>query len=251
MYAVALGDADALGEVAERGGGDAAAAQSRQRRHPRIVPAADMPVADQLGQPALGQYRIGQLQAREFVLPGPRRHRQVLDEPVVERPVILEFQGADGMGDVLDGVGLAMGEVIGGIDAPGVAGARMGGMQDAVHRRVAHVHVAGRHVHLGAQHPGTVGEFAGPHPAEQIQVLFHRSVAIGTVLAGFGQGAAIGAHLFRRKIVHIGLAGADQILGPVVKLLEVIGGKVQVLAPVEPQPQDVALDGFDEFQSLP
>ena len=141
-----------------------------------------------------------------------------------------------------------MGEIVGGVDAPGSAGARVGGVKNAVHGRVAHVHVARSHVDLGAQHAGAVGEFTGPHAAEQIQVLVHRPVAIGAVSAGLGEGAPVGAHVLRRKIVHIGLAGADQVLGPLVQLLEIVGGEVEVFAPVEPQPPDIALDGFDELQ---
>ena len=41
-------------------------------------------------------------------------------------------------------------------------------------------------------------------------------------------------------VVDIGLAGADQVLGPLVELLEIVGGVVEVLAPVEAQPVHVA-----------
>ena len=50
-----------------------------------------------------------------------------------------------------------------------------------------------------------------------------------------------------RLVVDIGLAGADQVLGPAVKLLEIIRGVIEVLAPVEAEPAHVALDGVDIF----
>ena len=53
-----------------------------------------------------------------------------------------------------------------------------------------------------------------------------------------------------RKIVDIGLAGLDQVLGPGVELLEVIGGEVEVFAPVEAEPGDVGLDRLDVLQLL-
>ena len=53
------------------------------------------------------------------------------------------------------------------------------------------------------------------------------------------------ADLVGGKVVHVGLAGLDELDGPLVQLLEVVGGEVQVLAPVEPQPADVGLDGVD------
>ena len=161
-----------------------------QRRHARIVPAADMAAAHQLGQHALRQHRVAEIEPRELVLARPRRHRQVVEEPVVERPVVLEFERADRMGDALDGVRLAVREIVGRIDAPRRAGARMRGVQDAVEHRVAQVDVAGRHVDLGAQHARAVGELAGAHAAEQVEILRDAAVAIGAVAARLGQGAA-------------------------------------------------------------
>ncbi len=51
-------------------------------------------------------------------------------------------------------------------------------------------------------------------------------------------------------VVHIGLAGSDEVLGPGVELLEVVRGVVKVLAPVEAEPVHVALDGVDELLLL-
>ena len=48
-------------------------------------------------------------------------------------------------------------------------------------------------------------------------------------------------------VVDIGLAGADQVLGPGVKPLEIIRGVIEMLAPVEAEPAHVALDGVDIF----
>ena len=104
-----------------------------------------------------------------------------------------------------------------------------------------------RHVDLGAQHARAVGKFAGPHAAEQIEIFLDRAVAERAVLARLGQRAAVGAHLVLRLIVDIGLAGADQMLGPVVELLEIVRGMIEVLAPVEAEPAHVALDGVDIF----
>ena len=74
-----------------------------------------------------------------------------------------------------------------------------------------------------------------------------RAVAERAVLAGLGQRAAGDAHLLLRLVVDIGLAGADQVLGPFVELLEIVRGVIEVLAPVEAEPAHVALDGVDVF----
>ncbi len=209
-----------------------------------------MALLDHLDQAALGQHRIFHVQPGELVLARPGADRQVLDEPVVERPVRLELQGADRMGDALDRIRLAMGEVVGRIDAPGIAGARMAGMQDPVEHRVAQIDVAGAHVDLGAEHLGAVLERAGAHLPEQLQVLGHAAGPPGAVPARLGERAAVLADLGRRQVVDIGQAVPDQMLGPVVELLEIIRGEIQMRPPVEAEPAHVGLDRIDVFLLL-
>jgi hypothetical protein len=66
---------------------------------------------------------------------------------------------------------------------------------DAVEHRVAHVDVRRRHVDLRAQHVRAVGELAGAHAAEQVEVLSTRAVAVRAVAARLGQRAAVLADL--------------------------------------------------------
>ena len=78
---------------------------------------------------------------RARILARPRRHRQVVEEPVVERTMVRELQRAKRVCDMLQCVGLAMCEIIGRVDAPLRAGSRVRRMQDAVQHGVAQVHV--------------------------------------------------------------------------------------------------------------
>ncbi len=172
-------------------------------------------------------------------------HRQVVDEPVVERPVVLEFEAAQGVRDALDGVGLAVGEVVGRIDAPRVARPRMLRVQDPVQDRVAQVDVAGGHVDARAQDARAVGELAGAHAREQVEALLRRAVPPRALSAGFGERAAVLADLVGGEVVDVRLADLDEVDGPLVELLEVVRCEVEVLAPVEAQPPDVRLDGVD------
>ncbi len=126
----------------------------------------------------------------------------------------------------------------------------MGGVQDAVEHGVAHRHVAGGHVDPRAEDAGAVGEFSRAHAAKEVEALVDGAVAIGAVAARLGQRAAHRADLVDRRIVDIGVAATDQMLGPVVKLLEIIRGEVQVLAPIEAEPVDVSLDRVDIFLLL-
>ena len=206
-----------------------------------------MAVFDQLNEPAFGEHAVGQVQPGELVLVRLAGHRQALDQPVVERSVVLELHGADGVGDAFDGIGLAMGEVIGRIDAPGIAGARVRGVDDAVEHRVAQVDVARGHVDLCPERPRPLRKLTGPHAQEEIQVLLDGPRAIGAVPAGLGQAAAVFADFLRAEVIHVGLALFDQMFGPSIELLEVVRGEVKVLAPIEAQPGDVCLYGIDVF----
>ena len=121
---------------------EAAAARADERRHPRIVPAVDVPLLDQLDQPALRQHDVGEVEAREFVLLRQRplelaAFGELLDDPVVERPVVLELERADRMRDALERVADAVRVVVERVDAPLVAGAVMPRVADAVDRRIA------------------------------------------------------------------------------------------------------------------
>ena len=60
----------------------------------------------------------------------------------------------------------------------------------------------------------------------------------------------MGAHLLLREVVDVGLAGADEMLGPFIKLLEMIGGEVEMVAPIEAEPANVLLDALDELVLL-
>ena len=115
-----------------------------------IVPAVDALFLHELEELALAEHGVGDVEAVELdLLRG--EDAQLLDVPAVEGLVVGELEGAHGVGDALDGIRLAVGVVVHGVDAPLVAGAVMRGVEDAVHDRVAHVEVGRGHVDFGAQ----------------------------------------------------------------------------------------------------
>jgi len=204
-----------------------------------------MPLVDQLQELAFADHGVAEIKPCEFDLPRVAGHRQIVQGPVVKGPVVGKFQGAERVGDPLQCIGNGVGVIVHRVDAPSVAGAVVAGVQDAVQDRVAHVHVPGSHVDLGPQDPGAIGEFPGPHAAEQIEIFRHRPVAVWTVLTRFGEGAAVASGVFGGKIADIGLAGGDQMLGVLIQLLEIIRGKIEMRVPVKAQPADIVLDGID------
>ena len=72
-----------------------------------------------------------------------------------------------------------------------------------------------------------------------------RAVAIGALLAGLGEGAALLANLVGRQIAHVRLAGFDQLHGPFIKLAEIIGCVKHPVFPIAAQPARVFDDGID------
>ena len=194
---------------------------------------------------------MGDVQAGELGLAGAVAGQvEMVQEPVVQRSVGIELQGADGVGNPLHRVALAVGPVVGGIDAPPVAGAVVGVMADAVQHRIAHEHVLVGHVDAGPQHSLAVGELAGGHPPEQVQVLLGAAVAPRAVGACLGEAAPVLGDGLGVLVVDVGQAGHNQVFGPLVELIEVVrrvqGAPVGFVA----QPGDVLLDGSHEVGPL-
>ena len=96
----------------------------------------------------------------------------------------------------------------------------------------------------------SVGEFAGAHPSEQVQAFFGWAIAVGAFLPRFGEGAAKLPDLVGGEAVHVGVAVADELLGVVVELLEIVGGVEEIVAPIKTQPLHVGEDRFDVLDVL-
>ncbi len=68
------------------------------------------------------------------------------------------------------------------------------------------------------------GEFAVLHAGEDVEIFVDGAGAIGAVFAGFIEVAAVLADLVDGEVVDVGLAGLDELHGPLVELAEVVGG---------------------------
>ena len=121
------------------------------------------------------------------------------------------------------------------------------GVADAVHDRVAQVHVRRGHVDLGTQYALAVLEFTGGHAGEQIKVLFDAAVAERAVLARLGQAAAVFLGLLGGQVADIGFTFFNQVNRPLVQLVEILRGIAHFARPFEAQPFHVAFDRVDIF----
>ena len=82
-----------------------------------------------------------------------------------------ELQGAQGMCDPLDGVAVAVREIIQRVYAPFVTSTLVRMVTDTINNRIAHVDVGGSHVDPGPQHVLAVGKLPGFHSLEKVPVL--------------------------------------------------------------------------------
>ena len=147
----------------------------------------------------------------------------------------------------LDGVALTVRPVVGGIDAPSIASAVVVLVTDAVHHGIAQLHVLVLHVDLGAQYVCAVGELACTHAAEQRQVLVDRAVAERTLDTRLAIAATLRRDRLRILVVDVGEALLDEVLSPLVDLLEVVAGVPCVAIGLEAEPAHVLDDGIDVF----
>src|SRR5262249_6371343 len=99
-----------------------------------------------------------------------------------------------------------------------------------------------RHVDPRSKHAGAVWELAGAHPSKQVEIFRDRSVAERARSARPLEAASRFPNLVHALAVDVCLALANQPDGALVHPLEVVGGDIQVLAPVSSEPAGVAFN---------
>ena len=158
----------------------------------------------------------------------------------------VELERAQRVGDPLDRVALAVRPVVGRIDAPECTGAVVVDPPDPVHHRVAQLHVLVLHVDLRTQHVRPLGELAGPHASEQVEVLLDGTIPERTLDARLAVAASLRRDGLTVLVVDVGEAVRDQQFGPVVELFEIVAGVQRLPIDREAEPCDVGDDAVDE-----
>ena len=129
------------------------------------------------------------------------------------------------MRDAFEVIAQAMCEIVERIDAPLRAGLVVIGVADAVKQGVAQPDIGRRHIDLGAERTGAVGEFAGSHPLEEHEVFLNATVTERTVFARLVGRAAVSVGVGRVEIADVGLATLDEFQGAGVEGVKVVAGK--------------------------
>mmetsp|Transcript_60752 Transcript_60752/g.185513 ORF Transcript_60752/g.185513 Transcript_60752/m.185513 type:complete len:324 (+) Transcript_60752:659-1630(+) len=181
-----VGHPELLDEGPQGLGRDASAPHAAERGHPGVVPTVDDLALHQLPQLPLRRQECRHIESRHFELLRRALEANVIDEPIVQLPVRLELQRADGVRDALDRVLLTVCEVVQWVNAPLVPRVVVVLVQDPVNGHVAHVHVLVPHVALHAQHVLALLVLARPHVLKQLHVLSNGAVAESAFNTFFG-----------------------------------------------------------------
>lgn len=150
------------------------------------------------------------------------------------------------MGHPFDCIALAMRPVVGGVDVPGVASSVVRLVADAIHDRVAQLHVLVLHIDAGPQDAGPLSEFTIAHRAEQRQVVLGCAVSERTLDSRFAVSATLGRDGVGILIVDVGEPLLDEVFGPSVQLIEVVA-RVQRFIWFISQPTNVIDNRVNEF----
>ena len=169
---------------------------------------------------------------------------QGLDKPIIERSVNIKFESAYRMGNIFDGVALAVGIVVHRINAPLISGPMVMGVLDTIKNRISEHHIWMSHIYLGTENFLTIRIFAITHFPEQFQILFRGAVPVRAVCSRSLYRTTIGTHFLLGLVIHICLSLHYHLFGPFIELIEIIGC-IALLLPLETKPFDIFLNSID------
>ena len=243
-HAVGFGNAYPLAEIPDGFRSVASSSQACDSRHSRVVPSVHNALVHKGFKVALAHHRVSKVESCELYL-----LRRILPEsdlsqnPVVERSVILKFQGAEGVGYSLYGVLYRVGKIVHRVDAPFVPGVVVRRfVSDSVYYRISHVYVRRCHVYLRSEHSLAVGKLSRLHVLKDLKVLLNALVSARAFLSRLFQGSSVFLYLLRRQAVHVCQAFFDQNDCSLVHLVEVVG-RPEKLLPFKAQPSDILFYG--------
>ena len=161
----------------------------------------------------------------------------------------IELKCTYGVGNVLDGVALAVGKVIHRVDAPFVACTVMVCMDDTVQKRIAEKHIRVRHINLGTEDLFAISIFAFLHFSEQLEVFLNTAVAPRALRSRNLDCTTACTDFFLALVIYIGKSLLYQFLCPKIELVKIVGC-ISFILPFEAKPADVFLNGIHIFSIL-
>ena len=175
---------------------------------------------------ALAHDRVGQVEAGKLdLLRAGTAPRRSVQEPVVQRPVVLKLQGADGVGDPLQGIATGRGHSRTWDRC--TRRPRCGGGSACLMRYMT----GSRMLMFGEAMSILARRVRAPSGNSPARIRVNRSrfsstraVPKGAFPARLGQGAPVLPDLLGAQVADIGLARLDQLQGILVELLKIVRG---------------------------
>ena len=149
-------------------GSIAPAAQTGKSRHTGVVPTVNITFLNQLAEITLAHNGVGYVKAGKLILMRRLFKADIFHNPVVKRTVVFKFYRAHGVGYTLKCILNGMSKVIKRIDAPLIALTVMGGSENTVDGRVAHIHIRRGHIYLSPKGAGAVCKLSVLHLLKQL-----------------------------------------------------------------------------------
>ena len=120
---------------------------------------------------------------------------------------------------------------------------------NAIHDRVAEVHIWMRHIYFCTQNHRAIRKFAFAHTLEEVEVFFYRAVAVWTICARSSRRTFLFCNLFSRLFVNVCFTLFDEADCKVVELLEIVRCVINIF-PLVAQPFNIFLNRIYIFNIL-
>ena len=166
----------------------------------------------------------------------------IAHHPVIQRPVGLELQRAQAVGNTLQSVLNGVGKVVHGVDAPLGTLPVVIDEANAVDDGVTEIQIAASQIDLGPEGHLSLLHLTVLHLLKQPQIFLDGPIPIGGG-SGDADVAPVGLELLWRQLADVGQPLLDELHGILIVLLEVVGAVEKAVAPVKAQPMDILLDG--------
>ena len=204
-----------------------------------------MSLLHQLQELAFAHDGVSQIESCKLDLPRSWiRKPQLFEDPVIKGTMHLKLQGAQRMGDSLDGIAQAMGEIIHWVNRPGISRTMVVHLANTVERWIPQMNVGRSHVDLGSQGFGAILEVAPLHGFQKGEVLLHTAFTAWALLAR-SRGCPASAHeIFCGQVAYVGFSRANQLLSIAVELFKIVAGIKRFIPPLKTQPRHILHDGI-------
>ena len=157
-----------------------------------------------------------------------------------------KFKRTDRVRNSFEIIALSMCKVIHRVSMPHRSRSVVRRMDNAIHNRVAEVHIGIGHIEFGSQHHGPFGCFRLIHLFKQCEILFHRSVSVRRGRSRHRWGSFLLCNLLAGLLIDVSIAATNHPYRKIPQLLEIFWSIIDV-TPFKAQPLNIVENIFHIF----